>query len=99
MSHDDFKSLLEARDEAELRQRAQEFVVELGFDYYLYATGLKIENSTTSFTKVITTYPATWIEKYVSAGFAAIDPAVRYAWSDARRLSGAKRHSSAPGRG
>ncbi|ADE12499.1 EAL domain-containing protein [Sideroxydans lithotrophicus] len=78
MSHDDFKSLLEVRNEAELRQRAQEVVVGFGFDYFLYATGLKMENSTTSFTKVITTYPAAWIEKYVSAGYASIDPAVRH---------------------
>lgn len=78
MNHDDFRTLLEARDEADLRQRAQAFAVGLGFNYYLYATGLRAGNSTTSFTKVITTYPAAWLEKYVSAGFAAIDPAVRY---------------------
>jgi diguanylate cyclase (GGDEF)-like protein len=78
MNHDDFKTLLETRDEADLRERAQECVLGMGFDYFLYATGLKMENSTTSFTKVITTYPATWIEKYVSEGFAAIDPAVRH---------------------
>ena len=78
MSHDDFKTLLEARDEDDLRQRAQAFVVGLGFDYFLYATGLKMANSTSSFTKVITTYPAAWIEKYISSGFASIDPAVRH---------------------
>lgn len=78
MKHDDFKTLLEAQSEVDLRQRAQEFVVGMGFDYFLYATGLKIENSTTSFTKVITTYPSAWIEKYVSAGFSAIDPTVRH---------------------
>ncbi len=78
MNRDDFSTLLEARDEAELRDRAQAFAVALGFDYFLYATGLKIANSTTSFTKVITTYPADWMEKYVSAGFASIDPAVRH---------------------
>lgn len=77
MSHDEFKSLLEARDETDLRQRTQQFAVELGFDYFLYATGLQMENSTTSFSKVITTYPVAWMEKYVSEGFAAIDPVVR----------------------
>lgn len=78
MNHDHFKTLLETRDEAALRHRAQELVRKLGFDHFLYATGLKMENSTTSFTKVITTYPAAWIEKYVSAGFSAIDPTVRH---------------------
>jgi diguanylate cyclase (GGDEF)-like protein len=78
MSNFDFTTLLEARDEDDLRQRAQEFAVELGFDYFLYATGLKMENSSTSFTKVITTYPTAWIEKYVSSGYASIDPAVRH---------------------
>ncbi|HEX5362783.1 MAG TPA: EAL domain-containing protein [Gallionella sp.] len=78
MKHDEFKTLLDARDEADLRQRTQQLALDLGFDYYLYATGLKTENSTFSFTKVISTYPAAWIEKYVAEGFAAIDPAVRH---------------------
>jgi len=78
MSYDDFKSLLDARDEDDLRRRAQEFVLGMGFDYYLYAVGLKMENSTPSFSKIVTTYPAAWINKYVSSGFASIDPAVRH---------------------
>lgn len=78
MQRNRFDTLLEVRDESALRERAQAFVQELGFDYFLYANGLKMENSTASFTKVITTYPAAWLEKYAQAGFASIDPAVRH---------------------
>lgn len=78
MSDHEFKTLLEARDEGDLRQRAQELVVSLGFDYYLYATGIQVGNSTPGFNKLITTYPPAWIEKYINEGFAAIDPAVRH---------------------
>ena len=78
MSHDNFQTLLEAKDEGDLRLRAQEFVLGMGFDYFLYATGFKMENSTVSFSKIITTYPAAWIEKYISEGFASIDPCVRH---------------------
>jgi diguanylate cyclase (GGDEF)-like protein len=78
MSHDEFKSLLEIGNGAELRQRGQEFVLSLGFDYFFYAAGVKMENSTPSFSKIITTYPSAWIDKYASEGFASVDPAVRH---------------------
>ncbi len=78
MRRNEFDTLLKVRDEAALRDQAQAFVQELGFDYFLYANGLKMENSTASFTKVITTYPVAWLEKYAQTGFASIDPAVRH---------------------